>query len=103
MSGQGGVLAGLAMAFGLIGGFADSGYANDSLLKATADANNWAMYGRGYDNTRFSPLNQITTQNAGQLKLAFAFQLGSLRSNESTPIVVGDTMYVSSSWGPKYV
>jgi PQQ-dependent dehydrogenase (methanol/ethanol family) len=26
-----------------------------------------------------------------------------LRSNESTPLVVGDTMYVTSSWGPKFV
>ena len=72
-------------------------------MKAAADPNNWPMYGRGYDNTRFSPLSQINAQNASQLKLAFAFQLGSLRSNESTPIVIGDTMYVSTSWGPKYV
>ena len=72
-------------------------------MKAAADANSWPMYGRGYDNTRFSPLTQINVQNAAQLKLAFAFQLGSLRSNESTPIVIGDTMYVSTSWGPKYV
>ncbi|MFL5255268.1 MAG: PQQ-binding-like beta-propeller repeat protein [Rhodopila sp.] len=32
-----------------------------------------------------------------------SFQLGSLRSNESSPIVIGDTIYVSTSWGPKYV
>jgi alcohol dehydrogenase (cytochrome c) len=70
---------------------------------ATADPNNWAVYGRTYDNTRFSPLTQINTHNVAQLKLAFAFQLGSLRSNEATPIVIGDTMYVPTSWGPKYV
>ncbi|HUL64975.1 MAG TPA: PQQ-dependent dehydrogenase, methanol/ethanol family [Burkholderiaceae bacterium] len=67
------------------------------------EASGWAMYGHGYDNTRFSPLKQLTTANVGKLKLAFSFQLGSLRSNESSPIVVGDTMYVSTSWGPKYV
>lgn len=77
--------------------------ADEALDKAAADPNNWAMYGRSYDNTRYSPLNQITTQNVGQLKLAFAFSLGSLRSNESTPLVIGDTLYVSSSYGPKYV
>ena len=37
------------------------------------------------------------------LTLAYSFQLGSLRSNEATPLVIGDTMYVSTSWGPKYV
>ena len=67
------------------------------------EANGWAMYGRGYDNTRFSPLKQLTTANVGKLKMAFSFQLGSLRSNESSPIVIGDTMYVSTSWGPKFV
>ncbi|MBV8508166.1 MAG: PQQ-dependent dehydrogenase, methanol/ethanol family, partial [Alphaproteobacteria bacterium] len=97
------LLSSAALAFALVAGLSGSGRANDSLLTASADPNNWAMYGHGYDNTRFSPLTQINPQNAAQLKLAFAFQLGSLRSNESTPIVIGDTMYVSTSWGPKYV
>jgi PQQ-dependent dehydrogenase (methanol/ethanol family) len=61
------------------------------------------MYGRTYDNKRFSPLNQINDQNVGQLKLAYAFQLGALRSNEATPIVIGDTMYIPSSSGPRSV
>jgi outer membrane protein assembly factor BamB len=26
-----------------------------------------------------------------------------LRSNEASPIVIGNTLYVSTSWGPKYV
>ena len=67
------------------------------------DPNAWPMYSRGYDNTRYSPLKQINTGNVGKLKLAYSFQLGSLRSNEASPIVIGDTMYVSTSWGPKYV
>ena len=63
----------------------------------------WATYGRTYANQRYSPLKQINDQNVSKLKLAWALQLGSLRSNEATPIVVGDTLYVSSSWGPKTV
>ncbi len=77
--------------------------ANDSIMKAQADPNNWPSYGRTYENTRFSPLKQINTKNVGKLQLAYAFSLASLRSNESTPIVIGDTLYVSSSWGPKSV
>jgi alcohol dehydrogenase (cytochrome c) len=38
-----------------------------------------------------------------EAEVGLALQLGSLRSNEATPIVVGDTLYVSSSWGPKTV
>ena len=97
------LLAGATLTLGILAGLAGPGRANDSLMKAAADVNSWPMYGRGYDNTRFSPLSQVNAQNASQLKLAFAFQLGSLRSNESTPIVIGDTLYVSTSWGPKYV
>ncbi len=63
----------------------------------------WGMNGHDYANTRFSPLAQINVHNVSRLKLAYSLQLGSLRSNEATPIVVGDTMYVSTSWGPKYV
>jgi PQQ-dependent dehydrogenase (methanol/ethanol family) len=67
-----------------------------------ADAG-WTMNGHDYGNTRFSPLTQINAKNVSHLKLAYSLQFGSLRSNESTPIVIGDTMYVSTSWGPKYV
>ena len=77
--------------------------ANDSVIKGGQDPNEWAVYGKDYANTRFSPLKSINTSNVGNLKLAYSFQLGSLRSNESTPLVIGDTMYVSTSWGPKYV
>src|SRR5258705_2998043 len=84
MSRQSRLLRGIAITLGILGGLAGTGHANDFLIRATADANNWALYGRGYDNTRFSPLSQITAQNAAQLKLAFAFQLelgGVLRSD----------------------
>ncbi len=77
--------------------------ADEALDQAMKSENNWPMYGHGYDNTRFSPLQQITDQNVGNLKLAFAFQVGALRSNEATPIVIGDTMYVTSSSGPRSV
>ena len=77
--------------------------ANDSVMKGAQDPNEWAVYGKDYGNTRFSPLKSINTGNVKDLKLAYSFQLGSLRSNESTPLVIGDTMYVSSSWGPKFV
>jgi PQQ-dependent dehydrogenase (methanol/ethanol family) len=87
-------LSGAALAAGLI--------AASGGLRAE-EAADWPMYGRGYDNTRFSPLKDINTQNVAGLKFAYAFQLGSLRSNEATPIVIDGTMYVSTSGGPKFV
>jgi len=77
--------------------------ANDSVVKAVSDPNGWAIAGHDYGNTRFSQLNQINSENVGKLQLAYSLSLASLRSNESSPVVIGDTLYVSTSWGPKYV
>ena len=63
----------------------------------------WSVYGGDMANTRYSTLGKIAPANVGQLKVAWALQLGSLRSQESTPILVGDTLYVTSSHGPKNV
>ncbi|WP_083440925.1 PQQ-dependent dehydrogenase, methanol/ethanol family [Aquincola tertiaricarbonis] len=77
--------------------------ANDELARLSSQEGQWPMYGRDYANTHYSPLKQIGRGNVKNLKLAYTLQLGALRSNESTPIVVGDMLYVSSSWGPKTV
>ncbi|MBR1281280.1 PQQ-dependent dehydrogenase, methanol/ethanol family [Bradyrhizobium sp. AUGA SZCCT0177] len=77
--------------------------ANDSVVRAVANTEQWAIAGHDYANTRFSPLKQINSANAGKLSLVYSFSLGSLRSNESSPVVIGNTLYVTTSWGPKYV
>lgn len=64
---------------------------------------NWPVYGGDPGNQRYSTLNQINNGNVRGMKVAWALQLGSLRSQESTPIVIGDTLYVTSSHGPKNV
>jgi PQQ-dependent dehydrogenase (methanol/ethanol family) len=70
-------------------------------LAGGAGAQTWGTYGGDTGNTRYSEAKQINASNVGQLKVAWALQLGSTRSQESTPILVGDTMYVTSSFGPK--
>ncbi|MGY3587026.1 alcohol dehydrogenase (cytochrome c) [Bradyrhizobium sp. USDA 4341] len=77
--------------------------AHDSVVKAITNPDQWAVAGHDYGNTRFSPLKQINSENASKLSLVYSFSLGSLRSNESSPIVIGSTLYVTTSWGPKYV
>jgi alcohol dehydrogenase (cytochrome c) len=80
-----------------------SARADEALDRALQNDGNWPMYGRTYDNQRFSPLTQINDQNVSGLKLAWAFQVGALRSNEASPIVIDGTLYISSSSGPKGV
>jgi alcohol dehydrogenase (cytochrome c) len=54
----------------------------------------WALPGRDYGQTRYSPLDQITTQNVGGLKVAWTFSTGIPRGHEGGPLVVNRTMYV---------
>jgi alcohol dehydrogenase (cytochrome c) len=70
---------------------------------ASGQTTEWPVYGGDASNTRYSALDKLTPANVGKLKVAWALQLGSLRSQESTPLVVGDTLYVTSSHGPKHV
>lgn len=55
----------------------------------------WLMFSRTYDAQRYSPLNQITKQNVGQLHLAWERGLGSGQT-ETIPIVHNGVMYVIS-------
>jgi PQQ-dependent dehydrogenase (methanol/ethanol family) len=66
-------------------------------------SNEWAHYGGDYANTRYSSLNQINTGNVKNLRVAWIHSLGTLESQESSPLIVGDTMYVTTSTGPRYV
>jgi len=62
--------------------------------------NEWTKYGGDYANTRYSTLDQINTRNVNKLKVAWIHSLGALETQESTPLIVGDTMYVTRSTGP---
>ena len=68
-----------------------------------ANASDWGVYGGDTGNTRFSDNKQVNAGNVSKLSVKWALQLGTNRSQESTPIIVGDTMYVTSSFGPKNV
>jgi alcohol dehydrogenase (cytochrome c) len=72
--------------------------------KSAAGADmDWPMYGATYANDHYSPLDQINTGNVSRLRVAYTLSLGVLKDHQATPIVVGDTLYVPSSFGPKYV
>jgi alcohol dehydrogenase (cytochrome c) len=63
----------------------------------------WPHYGGDQANTRYSTLDQINTGTVKNLRVAWMHSLGSLESQQSSPLIVGDTLYVSTSTGPKYV
>jgi PQQ-dependent dehydrogenase (methanol/ethanol family) len=73
---------------------AGSAHANDEVMKLQKDPNNWAMQLGDYSGKRYSPLDQITTQNVKNLKVDWSFSTGVLRGHEGGPLVIGDVMYV---------
>ncbi len=71
---------------------------DDRLKSADRDAGNWLMYGRTYDDQRFSPLNQINEQTIGKLGLVWSRELGTTRGLEGTPLVEDGVLYLTSAW-----
>lgn len=73
-------------------------------LSANAESGKeWTMYGGDYANTRYSALSDINTKNVDKLRISWIRSLGTLESQVATPLVVGDTMYVNTALGPRYV
>jgi alcohol dehydrogenase (cytochrome c) len=75
----------------------------ERLLNARSEPQNWLTYYGAYDGQRYSPLDQINTENVKQLAPAWVFQCGSVGlhsgastySFEAAPIVVDGIMFVS--------
>ena len=79
------------------------GVTYERILNARSEPQNWLTYYGAYDGQRYSPLDQINTENVKKLKPAWVFQCGSvgLHSGKSTysfeasPLVVDGIMFVS--------
>src|SRR5262249_40552572 len=68
----------------------------------------WPTYGGTHANARYSPLDQITRDNVGQLRVVWRWaspdrELMAAQpairtwANEATPVMVGGVLYVSTS------
>src|SRR6478736_7464575 len=71
------------------------------LIPSLAPAqNNWVGFGNDPGHMRYSTLNQITPANVAKLHTAWTYDLGlEGRKWEATPLVVGDTMYLTLPQG----
>ncbi|WP_161915318.1 PQQ-dependent dehydrogenase, methanol/ethanol family [Methylosinus sp. C49] len=56
----------------------------------------WRSQGGNGANWRYSPLTQITPQNAGKLQVATIVSTGGLRGHEGAPLVVDDVAYFTT-------
>jgi quinohemoprotein ethanol dehydrogenase len=58
----------------------------------------WARHGQDLAETRFSPLDELTTANVGQLRLEWYHDLDTNRGQEATPVMAGGRLYTTSAW-----
>lgn len=82
----------------------DSGAPGDAPSRASIDSLEWPLHNLDLYGSRFSPADQITPDNAGELVPVWLFQHGVIDgvSNQTTPIMVNETMYVTDSRGSVY-
>jgi len=72
---------------------------DSAMIKAnTASSQDWPTIGLDYAETRFSKLNQITSDNVKGLGLVWTYSLDSSRGIEATPVVIGGIMYQTGPW-----
>jgi alcohol dehydrogenase (cytochrome c) len=80
-----------------------AGVTYERILNARSEPQNWLTYYGAYDGQRYSPLDQINTENVKRLVPAWVFQAGttgliagaSTYAFEAAPIVVDGVMFVS--------
>lgn len=85
---------GLALAALALAASGTPARANADVLARSADPTIQVLQTVDYANTRYSRLDQITTANVGQLRVAWTFSTGVLRGHEGSPLVVDGVMYV---------
>lgn len=66
---------------------------------AAGPGQDWPLTGGDLANRRFSPLEQITAGNVAELVPAWIYSTGVEGALETTPVVVGNTLYATSAGG----
>ncbi len=105
-------LLGVLLAATVVTSAAYHAQSNAAQRTASAPASTeWPTYGHDPGGMRFSPVTQITPANVGQLKVAWVYHMRpeaaaipedrerpGLASSQTTPLVVGGVMYISSPY-----
>ena len=92
---SGGIAAGLSLA---LAASANAQAARSGAWTLDAPEGEWHMTGRDYSLQRYSPLKQITTSNVAELRPVWSFSTGTLRGHEGNALVIGNVMYVHTSF-----
>ncbi len=69
---------------------------DQDLLNAGQNSDDWLLYGRTYENQRFSPLDQINAGNVSKLVPVALIQTGVANSFEDSPIEVNGILFIAT-------
>jgi glucose dehydrogenase len=67
-----------------------------SLADDNSKVADWSLYGSDYNNQRFSPLNQINSDNVKNLTLAWKYKTGKKNTFQTNPLVKDGVMYITA-------
>lgn len=70
----------------------------DLLAKSGTDASHWLTYGGDYRNFRHSPVTSLTPATVGRLHVAWSAPTGTTGQFETSPVVYGGVMYITTSY-----
>lgn len=70
----------------------------DHLSKSPSDPTQWLLYGGNYKNFRNSPVKSLTPASVRNLHVAWAAPTGTTGQFETSPVVYGGVMYITTSY-----
>ena len=75
------------------------GPVTQKMLEAgTADPAQWLLYGGGYQNYRNSPVKSLSPKTVRRLHVAWSAPTGTTGQFETSPVVYGGVMYITTSY-----
>src|SRR3954465_14378431 len=98
------LLAAVGMAMAAVPGILQWAPLAAAQARAAATTVDWPLHNLDLAGTRYSTMDQINRSNVKTLVPRWLFQHGVIDgvSNQTTPVVVGGTMYVTDSRGSVY-
>ena len=75
---------------------------DERITNADSEPGQWLAHGRTWSEQRFSPLTSIDSTNVSRLGLAWAWEPGTTRGMEATPLVIDGVMYATGEWSRVY-
>ena len=77
----------------MLADFSSSGPVNDAEIADVKNVAEWLTYGRNHNEQRFSPLDQVNSENVHELKLDWYLELPDAVGLVATPLVANGVLY----------